>query len=247
MLDLTHHLSLAATPWRPVDNPPALRKNTHLWRIPLTESAALEPLLSPEEKQRADSFHYPQDQANFIAARGSLRMILSKYVPSSPKGISFAYAAHGKPYLPDFPELKFNLSHAGGWGLLGIHHHAAIGVDVEPIDRSFTVTNLVERFFSPQEIPVILGLPPQEQHRAFFLAWTRKEAIIKAVGDGLRLPLAEFGVSILGEVPVRLLHMDWSPQQCDEWALASFMVADEVPAAVALRGSLGEVSFFTRP
>jgi 4'-phosphopantetheinyl transferase len=82
---------------------------------------------------------------------------------------------------------------------------------------------------------------------AFFRAWTRKEAIIKAHGDGMSLPLSQFGVSIKLEEEVRLLHLDWSPQQCGEWQLASFTVAQEVPGAVAMRGVLGEVKFWDLP
>lgn len=241
---LAFHRSLAQTRWQRYLQDVPLGNDTHLWRINLDSSEPLAHLLAEDEKARIARYRFPQDRARHTVARGRLRQILGNYLGVAPASLVFSYAEKGKPFLRDYPELQFNLSHAGTWGLAGVCHHRDIGVDVEPVDRSFTVTDLVSRFFSPAEISVILGQPVADQHPAFFRAWTRKEAMIKAHGDGLSLPLDQFGVSIKLEEEVRLLHLDWSPQQCDEWQLASFTVAPEVPGAVAMRGELGAVRFW---
>ncbi len=226
------------------DNTIQLDEGTHLWRINLETTTKQTALLSAEESARFARYRFARDRERHATARSSLRQILSYYLNVPPATLAIAYAANGKPFLPDYPTLHFNLSHAGGWALIGISKQQAIGVDVEPVDRSFAVADLVRRFFSTTEIPQILTQPAHAQHAAFYLAWTRKEAIIKAHGDGLRLPLSSFGVTIGLEEEVRLLHMDWAPQQCDEWQLASFMVAPEVPAAVAMHGKLGQIDFW---
>lgn len=247
MHQLAYHQSLAQTNWQPCNNKPTLGKGTHLWRICLDTPEQLHQLLSAEEKARIARFHFSHDRARHTVARGRLRQILGNYLCVAPEKLAFGYAEKGKPFLKDYPDLQFNLSHAGKWGLLGVCRNREIGVDVEPVDRSFAVADLVNRFFSPVEIPVILNQPEKEQHSAFFRAWTRKEAIIKAHGDGLSLPLSQFGVSIKLQEEVRLLHLDWSPQQCGEWQLTSFTLAPEVPGAVAMRGELGEVRFWDAP
>lgn len=242
-----YHRPLDRTDWKIPTSPPLLSTGTQLWRLNLDSQETLSSLLSANEQARIARYRFPRDRARHALARGRLRQILGSYLDAPPESLAFGYAEKGKPFLREYPTLKFNLSHAGKWGLLGVCRNREIGVDVEPVDRSFSVTGLVSRFFSAVEIPVILGAPEAEQHSAFFRAWTRKEAIIKAHGDGLSLPLEQFGVSIKLEEEVRLLHLDWSPQQCDEWQLASFTVAPEVPGAVAMRGALGRLTFWDVP
>lgn len=237
-----YHQSLDRTGWRIPPSSPFLGTGTHLWRLNLDGQESLSPLLSADEQARIARYRFALDRTRHTLARGRLRQILGSYLDVPPESLVFGYSEKGKPFLREYPELKFNLSHSGAWGLLGVCRDREIGVDVEQVDRSFSVNDLVCRFFSPVEVPVILS--EEEPHAAFFRAWTRKEAIIKAHGDGLSLPLAQFGVSIKLEEEVRLLHLDWSPQQCGEWQLVSFTVAPEVPGAVAMRGDLGELTFF---
>lgn len=242
---MNRHLNLTETDWQKPENIPELQPNeVHLWRLPLADTKGKTALLTEEEKQRFARMHFTKDRAVRTTTRTRLRELLGAYTNTNPTDIRLAYATHGKPYLPDFPALGFNVSHAGDWAVIAFAAGLEIGVDTEETDRSFRVESLAGRFFSRLEVPVILGLPEAERHRAFYLAWTRKEAIIKARGDGLRLPLNEFGVSILGEEPVRVLHTDWREDEYRRWRLRSFTVAEDYPGAVAWLGEERIIRFF---
>jgi 4'-phosphopantetheinyl transferase len=242
------HLSLAQTGWQqPKDHPVLKGNDVHVWRVQMEESdkivGELAELLSAKERGRFAQFKFATDRDGHTVVRGRLRQLIGKYLNVPARELIFEYAAHGKPFLPDYLELKFNVSHSGNLALIAFTLDQEIGVDLEVTDRSFAVDTIVSRFFSPQEIPVILGCPERQQHNAFYRAWTRKEAIIKAHGDGLSLPLSDFGVTIDLDDPVRVLHVDWAPEECGDWRLVSFMVGEEVPGAVAVKGELGSVAF----
>lgn len=239
------HKDLAETDWRTTaEHPKLITGAVHVWRVPLRVSsgrpAALAALLSPEETARCARFRFAADRAAFVAARGRLRELAAAYLGQKPAEVRFAYATHGKPFLPG-SDLQFNVSHAGDWAVMAFTRKTEIGVDTERIDRNFRVEDLVERFFSRVEIPVILE--QADRHRAFFLAWTRKEAVIKARGDGLRLPLHQFGVTTEAEAAVRLLHTDWAPEEFRRWQLHSFTVAEGYPGAVAWLGPAQQLCF----
>lgn len=242
------HRYLTDNDWQTPVAPPRLPSGAvHVWRVPLRqpdqEINRLNQLLTPDERKRFARFRFAKDRDAHTIARGRLREILAGYLGMTPKGLRFHYADSGKPYLTRHPELQFNLSHAGEWALVACTYGVEIGVDVEDIDRSFRVEDIVERFFSRREVPVILGLPEAERHAAFYRAWTRKEAIIKARGDGLSLPLDQFGVSISDSDPVRVLHTDWAPGEEKKWTLRSFTVGEAL-GAVAWLGMGREVRFF---
>lgn len=248
MPPLNLHLHLAQTAWQEVTAPPPLPVGTvHVWRVPLRveneRAAALHVALSAEEKERFSRFRFPKDREAHTVARGRLRQVLGSYLNRPPAGVTFAYAAAGKPFLADHPALRFNLSHAGDWALIACSRNVEVGADVEAVDRSFAKAGLVDRYFSRQEIPVLLGLPEADRHRAFFLAWIRKEAIIKARGGGLQLPLDRFGVSIRDGEPVRVLHTDWQPAEARNWQLRSFTVAEGYFGAVAWLGEAQNLNF----
>jgi 4'-phosphopantetheinyl transferase len=201
-------------------------------------------LLSPEEKQRAAKFHYPEDRDHFINARGILRSLLGRYLNLPAGEINFSYAAYGKPDLATEGPLRFNISHAGGHGLFGFTSGAPIGVDLEKTDLSIEVERLASRFFSPTETTAVLALPPADQIAAFFRTWTRKEAFIKAHGEGFSLPLDQFTVTVALEEEVRIQRIGWAPETTGDWSLASFMVRRGLPGAVVLGEKLKEVCFF---
>jgi 4'-phosphopantetheinyl transferase len=163
------------------------------------EASRVLPYLSPDEKQRAERFHFDQHRNEFILSRGTLRLVLASYLDSSPESLSFEYSKHGKPSLTEAyaaQKLSFNLSHTAGMMLLAVVRERRIGVDVERIRSDFNVLEIAERFFSPQEQSRLRNFPKQAQHEAFFRCWTRKEAYIKAKGEGLSIPLRAFEVSL---------------------------------------------------
>jgi 4'-phosphopantetheinyl transferase len=161
--------------------------------------------LSPDELDRAAKFHFLRDSQRFIAARGILRNILSRYIGQSPETIRFSYGPFGKPRLAPScaaDGLRFNLSHAGNIALYAVALNREIGVDLERIDPSFLEDRIEEKFFSRNEIVELRSLPVDARPRAFFNCWTRKEAYVKALGGGLQTSLQSFDVSLApGKAP----------------------------------------------
>ena len=211
----------------------------HVWRVALrvdTETVdALHSVLSPDESQRAACYRFERDRQAFIVARGALRFVLGRYMNRSPEDIHFGYGAHGKPELVDMPDLQFNLSHAGDVALIAVARERALGVDVEPVRALPDADAIVGRFFSPLEVAVYRSLPEPARPEAFFTCWTRKEAFIKALGDGLTFPLGDFDVTVHPDEPALLLGVrDVAPPP--EWHLRALPVDPGYVATVAVEG-----------
>jgi 4'-phosphopantetheinyl transferase len=213
-----------------------------LWTWSLAaEGSALQHLtdqLAPDEMARADRFLRPEHRLEFIVARGMLRRILGSYVGAPPASLRFAEGPRGKPRLagPGAARLQFNLSHSGGLAALGIASEAEIGVDIEayrPVEPA-----VAERFFAPGERRRLARLSGGEWTAGFFRCWTRKEALIKATGDGLALPLDGFEVALLPEEPVAVLSADALPSGATFWPLLTFEPAPAMAGAVAVASAL---------
>lgn len=161
-------------------------------------------LLGAEDRRRATSFVKPQDGARFVAARGRLRQILADYTNTRATDLMFDTVKRGKPVLADGP--AFNLSHAGGWAALAVAPDApdlSLGIDIEAI-RPINPA-VATKAFSQAEQAELQHLLPADWMRGFFNGWTRKEAVIKATGDGLGLNLQSFDISLTPGAPARFL------------------------------------------
>lgn len=214
-----------------------------LWLASLEPPAAylqyLWGLLSIDEQQRADRFHFERDRQHFIASRGMLRCILSSYLDLPPESLGFQYGATGKPALTEDRnpgDLRFNLSHSRALALYAIVLHHEIGVDIEHTSPVRDVETLARRFFSRQEYETLRSLPEQQKLGAFYNCWTRKEAYIKACGDGLSQPLDRFDVSLAPDEPAQLLSINGSPVGASRWYLHGFEPAPGYIAALAVEG-----------
>jgi 4'-phosphopantetheinyl transferase len=169
--------------------------------------------LSSDEKARANRFHFLRDRNSFVATRGVLRELLGRYVGRAPAGLRFDYGPQGKPSLGTESHentVQFNVSHSHGLALLAFARGRNLGVDVELIRPEFAADEIADRYFSPQEAMELRGLSPSLRVEAFFLCWTRKEAYIKARGEGLHIPLRSFHVSLTPGQPERLESADSS-------------------------------------
>lgn len=222
----------------PLDRAVLAAGEVHVWRVTLEmDPASLDRLrqtLAPEEKTRAEQFHFPKDRGHFVAARGALRDILSRYLDRDPASLQFSYGPSGKPALacgPAAQEFRFNLSHSHGLALYGVTRSGEIGIDVERIAPEVARERVAERFFSPQEVEALRALPQRLQPQAFFNCWTRKEAYVKARGDGLRIPLDSFDVSVIPGAPVAFLRGVES-----HWSLRELLPAPGYAAAVVAEG-----------
>lgn len=151
-------------------------------------------LLNKEETVRAERFVTPTLREHYIVAHGFLRQVLSKYLIIDPQSIEFIVNDHDKPSLPSCCSLQFNLSHSGDYAMVAIIQKHPIGVDIEKIRQDQNL-EIAERFFSITEVKALLALPKNIQVDAFFQLWSRKEAIIKALGKGLAHSLASFTVT----------------------------------------------------
>jgi 4'-phosphopantetheinyl transferase len=222
----------------PHEHPALHRGEVHIWRASLECEPAvlgdLETALCASETARAARFHFPRDRNYFVAGRGILRTLLGAYLGKSPESLKFIYGPQDKPALetqdPSFP-VNFNLSHSHGLAVYGFALAREVGVDVELIRPEFTGDDIAERYFSSRELTELRALPQDLRAEGFFNCWTRKEAYVKARGEGLQIPLKDFDVSLTpGKAPT-LESVDSS-----RWSLRSFEPAPRYVAAVVAEG-----------
>jgi 4'-phosphopantetheinyl transferase len=215
----------------------------HVWRADLDQEPAtirtLSEILTPDERQRAERFYFQKDREHFTVARGVLRIIFSRYLNISPELIRFSYNQYGKPALDDplgDASLRFNLSHSHGMALYAFTRGREIGLDIEFIREDFASLEIAESFFSPKEVEMLRALSSEHQCAAFFNCWTRKEAYIKALGEGLSHPLHRFTVSFIAGEPAALLSTDDDPEESSRWSLIELTPGPGYVAALAVSG-----------
>jgi 4'-phosphopantetheinyl transferase len=211
----------------------------HLWHAGLDVESAelnrLEATLSSDERARASRFYFEKDRQCFVARRGILRQILSRYLGCEAREMEFGYGPYGKPFLTSISgeaELRFNLAHSHGMTLFGIARNREIGVDLERVDQSFAYHQIAERFFSRRECSMLRNLPYSQHEEAFFNCWTRKEAYVKAHGAGLQMPLDSFDVSLIPGLPPELLNSG-----NETWVMRAPKLGRGYCAAVVVEGN----------
>ena len=223
----------------------------HLWRMSLAEPAGewaqLAAWLDAEEAARSARFHFEVHRRRFIAAHGQMRLVLGAYAGRAPGALCFDSEPGGKPRLADAagaPGLSFSLSHSGDEALLGLAHGAAIGVDIE-VQRHLPELDAIARaHFGSEELRSLHALPPSRRHDAFFAAWTRKEAYVKALGVGLALPLDSFEVSVHPDQPAALRAIGGSQAAAQAWTLWAGRPTPQSWAAAAIRWPQATVKTF---
>jgi len=237
-------IASSCTEWGSPPEPLVLASHeVHVWRASLGLARCnlkyLQQLLSGDEQQRAERFVDPKDRDAFIAARGLLRLILSRYLEQAPEALCFRYGLHGKPAL--VPELNpdrlcFNLSHSAGLALYAVAMNQEVGVDLERVHPNLPYEAIARRFFSPQESATLLALPAHERCEAFFNCWTRKEAYVKAQGRGIALPLNQFEVPLAPGEVTALLRSDGNSHAAAVWTLQALHPAPGYVAALVIAG-----------
>lgn len=207
-----------------------------LWPLDAETPPTADPaaLLSPDETARAARFVLRRDALRHVAARGGLRRILGLYTQSPPRSLRFAYGPGGKPRLPGGP--SFNLSHSGGWAALAVGPPGlSLGLDIEK-PRLWDPC-LARTFLSAREYATLTALPPEDRAGALLRCWTRKEALIKAEGGGLAIPLDSFSVGHRPGVGAVLEAAAPPLAPAGEWLLHDLDLADGYAGALALRAS----------
>jgi 4'-phosphopantetheinyl transferase len=183
-----------------------------IWCVLLAVSAPeleqLSALLSSAEQTRAARFHFARDRSRYVAARGMLRVMLGNFLGIAPAAVALESGPYGKPLLADsFSDVHFNLTHSGDLALIAIARDLIPGVDIESLDRDVDYDGLARRFFCVREYAELQLIPEAYRKRAFLACWTRKEAVAKAVGQGLHLPLNRIEVTVGTDAPPRLLDV----------------------------------------
>ena len=232
----------AAPAWLPPPTELALGPDlVHVWRLPLTQPpaqlAVLAQTLGDEERARARRFHFDRDRDAYTCARGALRTLAGRYVAQRPDALGFGYRARGKPYLtaPPGDSLQFNVSHSGELALLAFTRGREVGVDVERRRPLQDLRSLAQTSFSPAEYAALLGVPAHDQTDAFFACWSRKEAFIKATGEGIG-QLAEFDVTVRADEPARLLRIPGGAAAGPRWSMRDLPAIPGYAAALVVDG-----------
>lgn len=216
----------------------------HIWRASLDRPPyslhALFDILSEEERERARRYGCPASRTRFVIGRGLLRTILARYRDTTPSEIRFRVCPQGKPILDEpNPSLHFNVTHSHNLVLIAITQRGEVGIDVERIRPFANDLGLAERFFSQRECRLLRLMAPERRTEAFFHAWTRKEACLKALGVGLSFGLDRVEVSIRPEDPVQLLRLDGEEKHAATWSLQALAPAPGYAGALALKAQHG--------
>lgn len=234
-------MTLASLAW---SAPPATLhlapENVHLWRAwlgPENAPAGLWEALPPPEQQRANDLQPGQPRQRFVASRGLLRLVLARYTGRAPAELSFELGAHGKPALsPEFGDgtIGFNLSHSHDLLLCAVSLRRAVGVDIELVRPLAGIDRMAARVLSDGEMAAWQALPAEDKPPVFFATWTRKEALVKGLGERLAATFARVDVSMApGQQSVGVPGQHGRPA----WRIYPLPVAPGYAGAVAVEGS----------
>lgn len=240
-------------PWKlaaPSDPPPLGSRAVHVWRVrldPLIVPGAAWEVLSDEERNRARRFFQEHHRRRFVVAHAALRQILGGYIARPAHELEFRSGPQGKPALADSPTgvrpgLEFNLSHSANLALVAVAWERPVGVDLEQWERDMDHLELAERFFSPAERASLRALAARRDDlvHGFFAAWSRKEAYLKARGEGVARGLHHFDVTLSPEEPARLLA-DRLDATIDHWRMRSIVPEQGFSAAIVVADPFEEL------
>lgn len=225
-------------------------QSIHIWQVSLDPLQhrldRLQEILAEDEQARAARFRFDIDRERFIIARGCLRHILSSYVGVAPETLRFTYGSHGKPVLADLPaaqSIHFNVSHSYEIALYAITSDWPVGIDVEHI-HAVEWRELAKHVFSANEQLTLQQIPSPLQQEAFFKGWTRKEAFVKALGQGLSIPLDQFDVALHPQEPAAILNIAWNPEETAQWQLIDVSPSADYCGALAVCGQPQHLYFW---
>lgn len=219
----------------------------HIWDATLEQSAeqvdALRNLLSEDERSRANAYHFARDRRRFIVARSVLRSLLGHYLNMNPHDVQFIYSEKGKPSIVGTSAIQFNVSHSYERAVYAFGNEHPLGIDLEYIREVMDMQGVAQSNFSAREKAVFNALPKFVQQQAFFNCWTRKEAFIKALGEGLSHPLDSFAVTLAPGEPACLVDVSGDPSEARQWTLREFCPQAGYVGALATRQTVEQVTF----
>ncbi len=218
----------------------------HLWRVSLApppgrEPQALYTLLSPEERARADKFHFELHRRRYVVAHAALREILGRYLDGPPLTEGFSLGRDGKPFLGRASPLRFNLAHSEDQAVVAVTTRREVGVDVEAVREDVEIESVAGQFFSAPECEALLALPEEARRNGFFHIWSQKEAYLKGRGDGVVHGLDHFDVVADPHRPAGLLADRRDPAALECWVLTALDVGPGFRGALAIEAPAGTV------
>lgn len=234
--------------WTPIRHINELAKNTtHIWRVKLTEQLInityFQSLLNADEITLAQSYFFRKNSHCSIISRACLRILLGNYLKCDPSSIILHKNKHGKLFLSAEPDFFFNVSHTDEFILYAFTKMAPIGIDIEDTRRDIKFLDVARLFFAKGEMEKLNRLSENDLRSAFFRVWTKKEAFIKAVGNGMSFPLKQFEVTALMEESPCILSINQKTQH--NWLLQSFIPEIGYQAAFSQKNNIGQVCYFS--
>ena len=196
--------------------------------------------LDNQERTQANKFSNPVLKNRYIIAHGRLREILAGYLNIQAQNLIFNQLEHGKPYLVDYPELSFNLSHTNDFMAVAVvKKNCQLGIDIETIRQRSSFSALAKRCFSIKEIEYWQQLSNTEKILQFYQFWTRKEAFVKATGLGISLGLKDCELDIYN--PKRFYSVPSICGLANQWHNRDLQLSESLCAAVVANQAIANV------
>lgn len=221
----------------------AAQRQIELWRVPLDQPPRTRrwawQMLNHGEQLRARRLRFSGDRWRWIVARAALREVLGRRLNCVPQRVCFGVTGAGKPVLRGPRQRpEFNLSHAGDFALVALSSRFPVGVDIEAARALPDLESLAGMVFSPRELLHWRTQPAARKLDAFYRTWTRKEAIVKATGAGLGVPLPSINVTAAAAQKLAVAEYPARADSAD-WTLRDIRVAPGYVAALAVLGHAG--------
>jgi 4'-phosphopantetheinyl transferase len=198
-------------------------------------------VLDAGEQAHAGKLNNPLLHKRYVEIHGRLRNLLAQTLNEPPEQIRIKKAEHGKPYLADYPELAFNLSHTADRAMIAVARQCQLGVDIEICKPRHNLSGLVEKCFAKEEAAYWEQLSEPQKIQAFYRFWTQKEAFVKATGRGIVLGLNRCVIN--PKKPAAFLRVPDSCGQAAAWhsldvdlggGICSAVVADKLFSVIRL-------------
>ena len=219
----------------------------HVYRSSLTTASEhlkeSESVLSHDELQKANKYKFEKDKFHYISGRALLRSLLGKYLNRSPGKIIFSYSEKGKPFINE-SNIKFNLAHSGGKVVFAFTNNTDVGIDIEFMRELPDALQIAKRFFSEKEVDEFSEIREVDIRTAFFNCWTRKEAFIKALGEGLSYPLKDFSVTLKPGDKPEILWIKDKAEEAEKWRIFNIDTEDNYVSSLAVKAEDMKVVYF---
>lgn len=226
----------------PAQLPDLQNNDVHVWSVDLQVSderrADLWHLLNAAERARVERLQFLEHRQRAIVSKGVLREILAHYLKNQPESIELTAGPHGKPQIASL-ECHFNLSHSHDIAVYAVSKAFLVGIDVEYLCKDIESLAIAERWFTESEYQAIVAAPADKQRYKFFNFWTCKEAVVKAIGKGLSLPLNQFTVEGINTSQLKLSGLP----EVGSCNLYWFKPAEHYTGALAVLGNVAAIYY----